>query len=172
MAVGSKPGPIKTAHQTLAGLTYPIINMLIFRHHTCSDVIELDEATGYWRPIADDDRPSVGALGVAHLDGYDLCGSYTIEGGRRYCMYWAKDHRFALMLPSAEVIYICKHEEGRIEMLTPGIRCEIEDSRSADGQMRQGFSRVRVLDKNRALAQAYGPAQKTCVPLYFSRVAT
>lgn len=121
--------------------------MWIYRHHSCSDVINLDEESGRWQPVADDDRPRVSALGMVHRDSYPICGSYTIEDKQRYCMYWADGKRFAFMLPNGKVVDICrKHPSGRIEILTSGIHCEIEPARNLDGRLHQGFNRVRLLD--------------------------
>lgn len=130
--------------------------MWIYRHHPCSDVIDLDESSGRWRPVADDDRPRIGALSIAHRDSYPICGSYTIEDEQRYCMYWADGKRFAFMMPNGKVVDICrKHPNGRIEILTPGIHCEIEPAIHAGGRLRQGFSRVRLLaEKEQLLFEA------------------
>lgn len=123
--------------------------MWIYRHHSCSDVIDLDEASGRWHPVADSERPRVGALSMVHRASYPICGSYTIEDDRRYCMYWVEGSRFSFMLPDGKVIDVCrKHPDGRFEFITPGLRCEISPARYADGRLRQGFSHVLFLDQS------------------------
>ena len=121
--------------------------MWIYRHHSCSDVVDLDESSGRWQPVSDDDRPRVGALSMVNRANYPICGSYTVEDGRRYSMYWAEAKRFAFMTPDGAVIDIClKQPNGAIDLLVPGLRVEIAPASYADGRLRQGFQHVQIID--------------------------
>lgn len=120
--------------------------MYIYRHHTASDVIDLDPETGRWTPVADADRPPVGALAVTYRDAYPIRGSYTEEGGKRYCMYWTSDSRFEFLPANQAPISIGQRcADGSTKMDDLGMRCTIEPAKYNDGRLRQGFSRFTLV---------------------------
>lgn len=64
--------------------------MLIYRHHTANDIIDLDDATGRWVPVPElsGEPLSVGAAGIVLRFDEPVRGSYTIENDKRCCLYW------------------------------------------------------------------------------------
>lgn len=121
--------------------------MYIYKHHTSSDVIDLDPDTGRWAPVADADRPLVGALGVTYRDTYPIRGSYTEEDGKRYCMYWTNDRQFEFLPANQRPILICRRSpDGSTKMNDLGIRCTTEPAKYSDGRLRQGFSKFKLVD--------------------------
>ena len=118
--------------------------MWIFKHHTCADIIDLDHASGQWRPIAESEKPK-GAKALADLP---VRGSYTEESGKKFFCYWTDDQKFVFRTFEGAVIEICRENEvGRTELLNPGLHCDISPARYQDGRLRQGFSDVRLVNK-------------------------
>lgn len=119
------------------------MDMWLYHHHTCSDLIDLDPDTGRWRHVQDEERPK-GARVLADLP---VQGSYLEEDGKRFYKYWTDDGRSVFSTSDGCVIEICrKHADGRIEMLVPGLRCEITPARLPSGQLRPGHSDVCLRD--------------------------
>ena len=117
--------------------------MWLYQHHTCSDLIDLDPETGRWRHVRDEEKPK-GAHVLADLP---VQGSYLEEDGRRYFSYWTDDGRFVFSTSTDCVIEICrKHADGRIEMLVPGLHCDIAPSQLPDGRLHPGHSDIRLKD--------------------------
>lgn len=117
--------------------------MWLYQHHTCSDLIDLDPDTGRWRHVHDEEKPK-GARVLADLP---VQGSYLEEDGRRYCSYWTDDGHFVFSTSTGCVIEICrKHADGRIEMLVPGLHCDIAPTQLPDGRLHPGHSDIRLKD--------------------------
>lgn len=117
--------------------------MWLYLHHTASDIIDLNPATGHWRPVDDSEKPA-GALVLADLP---IRGGYTIEGDKRYFNYWTADKKFVFRTDHDLEFEICqKRSDDSIVMLAPTLDCTIVPSRYSDGRLRQGFSQVRLLD--------------------------
>ena len=119
--------------------------MWLYRHHTCGDIIDLDHVTGRWRPVDDDEKPA-GARVLADLP---VRGGYEIEDGKYYFTYWSDDEAFIFRTPENDIFEICrKTPDGTIIESQPGLHVEIEPSKYGDGRLRQGYSDVRLLDKD------------------------
>jgi hypothetical protein len=122
------------------------VTMYIYKHHTSSDVIDLDPDTGRWTPVADPDRPLVGALGITCRDAYPIRGSYTKEDGKRYCMYWTSDRHFEFLPANQAPISIAQRgADGSTKMDDIGMRCTIEPAKYSDGRLRQGLSKFKLV---------------------------
>lgn len=117
--------------------------MWLYQHHTCSDLIDLDPDTGRWRHVQDEEKPK-GARVLADLP---VKGSYLQETDKRYYSYWTDDGRFVFSTSDGCAIEICrKHADGRIEMLVPGLHCDITPTKLPDGRLRPGYSDVSLKD--------------------------
>jgi hypothetical protein len=117
--------------------------MWLYKHHTSSDIIDLDHETGRWRPVDDSEKPR-GARVLADLP---VAGSYEDEGDRRYYCYWTPDSKFVFRTPDNKVLELYKKlPDGSVIELVPGLRCEIEQAKFHDGRVRQGVNEVRLLD--------------------------
>lgn len=117
--------------------------MWLYQHHTCSDLIDLDPDTGRWRHVQDEEKPK-GARVLADLP---VKGSYLQETDKRYYSYWTDDGRFVFSTSDGCAIEICrKHADGRIEMLVPGLHCDITPTKLSDGRLRPGYSDVSLKD--------------------------
>ncbi len=119
--------------------------MWLYRHHTASDIIDLDHSTGRWRPVVDSEKPA-GAKVLADLP---VVGSYEIEDGKHFYKYWTADSRFVFRSFDNQVFEICQERpDGSIFMQDPGQRCTIEPARYGDGRLRQGLSEVKLISGN------------------------
>lgn len=122
--------------------------MWLYRHHTASDLIDLDHETGRWRPVTEDERPT----GATRLVELPVVGSYEIEDAKRFYKYWTPDGRFFFRSSDGKLIEIChKQKGGSIVMPDPGMHCTIEPARHGDGRLRQGLSVVKILSGSGAL---------------------
>jgi len=116
--------------------------MWLYQHHTCSDLINLDPSMGRWRHVLDEEKPKGKVLADLPVQGRDL-----EENGKRYYKYWTDDGRFVFSTSDGCAIDICrKHADGRIEMLVPGLHCEIAPTKLPDGRLRPGYSDVSLKD--------------------------
>jgi hypothetical protein len=114
----------------------------LYRHHTASDIIDLDHETGRWRLVLDADKPA-GAKVLADLP---IAGSYEVEGDKHYFAYWAADGRFCFRTFDNQVFEVCqKLPDGSILMRDPGRHCTIEPARYGDGRLRQGMSQFKLI---------------------------
>lgn len=117
--------------------------MWLYRHHTCSDLIDLDHASGRWRPVDDTEKPP-GARVLADLP---VRGSYTLVDDKRYCNYWTDDGRYVFRLPDDTVFALYRADaDGALSSLIPGVHCTIDPATHGDGRARPGLSRFRLLD--------------------------
>lgn len=119
------------------------MNMWLYQHHTCSDLIDLDPETGRWRHVLDEEKPKSARV----LADLPVKGSYLQEDGKRYFAYWTDDGRFVFSTSDGCAIDICRKQgDGRIEMLVPGLHCDIAPTKLSDGCLRPGYSDVRLTD--------------------------
>ncbi len=117
--------------------------MWLYKHHTCSDIIDLDHESGRWRSVSDSEKP----LGAKVLADLPVHGSYTDEDGRRYYCYWTDDARFIFRTFDNKIFEVChKDSSGRIDYSPEGLRCELSPSHYSYGILRQGYSDVRLLN--------------------------
>lgn len=116
--------------------------MWLYRHHTASDIIDLDHETGRWRLVLDADTPA-GAKVLADLP---IAGSYEIEDDKHYFACWAPDGRFCFRTFDNQVFEVCqKQPDGSILMRDPRRHCTIEPARYGDGRLRQGMSQFKLV---------------------------
>lgn len=116
--------------------------MWLYKHHTASDIIDLNHETGQWRPVPREERPK-GARVLADLPVH---GSYEEVDGKHYFKYWTDDNRYVFRTYDGEVFEICrKLSDGSTVMATPGLHCVIEPAKYADGRLREGMSDVSLV---------------------------
>ncbi|KAA3653743.1 MAG: hypothetical protein DWQ11_07130 [Proteobacteria bacterium] len=119
--------------------------MWLYRHHTCSEIIDLDHETGRWHLVDDSEKPA-GARVLADLP---VRGGYEVEGEKYYFSYWTDDGAFVFRTPENDVFEICREShDGTITESNPGMRLEIEPAKYSDGRLRPGYSDVRLRDGN------------------------
>jgi hypothetical protein len=117
--------------------------MWLYKHHTCSDIIDLDHESGRWRSVSDSEKPH----GAKVLADFPVHGSYTDEDGKRYYCYWTDDARFTFRTFDNKIFEIChKDSNGQIDYSPEGLRCELSPSHYSDGRLRQGYSDLRLVN--------------------------
>lgn len=117
--------------------------MWLYKHHTCSDIIDLNHQTGHWRPVDASEKPK-GARVLADLP---VRGSYTDVDGKRFYSYWTDDERFVFRAFDGYNIELCrKLPDGTVLESSPGLHCIIEPATYQDGRLRQGWSDVSLVD--------------------------
>lgn len=107
--------------------------MILYRHHSLDDLIDLDDISGAMRELAEDDpaTPHPGGLPVTMRADASVCGSYTIEDGRRCCLYWHHD-QLILRTPEQCRLALFRREADRLLTdLLPGGAIAMQ----ADGDM-------------------------------------
>jgi hypothetical protein len=120
--------------------------MQIYRHHTADDVIELDQATGMWHYVDEDDAISPGELAIAWRHSYPVSGSYTIESEHRYCMYWTTAKVLLLRTPDEKEYPLFRYlGDQRYEDLRHGMTVELGAAHERDGSTRAGYSTFRLV---------------------------
>ena len=119
--------------------------MWLYKHHTCSDLIDLDHDTGRWRPVDDSEKPP-GARVLADLP---VRGSYTDVGDKRFYSYWTDDQRFIFRTYDGQVFELCrKLANGTVVESSPGLRCVIEPAKYSDGRLMPGKSSVSLVSSD------------------------
>ena len=117
--------------------------MWLYRHHTCSDLIDLDHESGRWRPVDESEKPP-GAKVLADLP---VRGSYAIVDDKRYCNYWTDDGLYVFRASDDAVFKLFRTDaDGAVTSLMPGARGVIEPATHGDGRARHGLSRFRLMD--------------------------
>jgi len=117
--------------------------MWLYQHHTCDEIIDLDHATGRWRPVADLEKPKSARV----LADLPVRGSYTVEDDRRYFSYWTDDEHFVFRADDGKMVEVChKLPNGVVVMPDPGLKCVISPARYGDGRFRQGRSEVKLIN--------------------------
>lgn len=117
--------------------------MWLYKHHTCSDIIDLDHDTGLWRLVGEDEKPPRPYV----LADLPIAGGYTVEDSKYYMSYWTVDQKFVFRVSDGKVFEICqKKPDGTIIEFHPGWHIDIVPSQYSDGRLRQGYSDVRLQD--------------------------
>jgi hypothetical protein len=120
----------------------------LYRHHTCSDIIDLDHESGRWRPVDESEKPP-GARVLADLP---VRGSYTVEDERRFFKYWTDDDRFVFRVDDGTLIEVCRQlADGTTIVSQPGLHCTIAPAKHLDGRLRPGLSTVTLANAEGAL---------------------
>lgn len=123
--------------------------MLLYHHHTADDVIELNDATGSWRPVAEADHISPAELAIAYRHSYPICGSYTIENDQRYFLYWTPGKVLVFRTPEGVRHELFKYiAEEKYRDLMNGARVTLTASTFRDGRLNPGFSDFKLIDKH------------------------
>ncbi|MCM5680560.1 hypothetical protein M8A51_13590 [Schlegelella sp. S2-27] len=116
--------------------------MWLYKHHTASDIIDLNHETGQWRPVADEEKPKSARV----LADLPIRGSYEEVNGKPYFKYWTDDNRHVFRTFDGKVFEICrKLPDGSTIEATPGLHCVIEPAKYADGRLREGMSDVSLV---------------------------
>ena len=87
-----------------------------------SDLIDIDVANGHWQRLPDDpdELSVVGSASIVQREDASVRGSYTIENGRRYCLFWTDEHELVFMTPDSQSVRLFKREaNGALTDLAP-----------------------------------------------------
>lgn len=128
--------------------------MLIYRHHTASDVIDLDDATGRWVPVPEQNGEPlfVGAAGIALRFDEPIRGSYTIENDKRCCLYWNDAAELVFRTPDERRLPLFRRDpDGRLHDLMPRLCVDLQPALDADGNTISGISVFTLRDGEREL---------------------
>lgn len=123
--------------------------MLIYRHHTAVDKIDLNDRTGNWVPVEerDDDTLMVGLMTMAQRADYVIRGSYTIENDKRCSFYWNDDRELVFRPPDNRRLVMMRREAGaRLVDLMPGMTVQLQPATYGDGRAMPGMSTFRLTD--------------------------
>lgn len=118
--------------------------MLVYCHHTGGDVIDLDEVSGTWFSVDMRDHVAAGRLAVWERCKHPVAGSYTIEDGKRYALFWNGAGELVFLTPDNARYVLFQHVGGgRFEDRMDGIKFELREINMA-GQ-RDGCSEFRLV---------------------------
>lgn len=124
--------------------------MYIYRHHTADNLIDMDDSTGRWVPVdEDDDDPIfVGSMSIVLRADFEVRGSYTIENEKRCCFYWTDDSELVFRTPDNQRISFFRRERGgRLIDVMPQIRVNLQPSMYGDGRVVPDMSTFSLIDK-------------------------
>lgn len=108
--------------------------LILYRHHTDDDLVELDPETGQWHHIDEDDHPSPGCLSIAQRHSYPVRGSYTVENGCRYCLYWDRNQILVLLTADEQRYKLFQFDaDQRYRDLRAGLRIELDADAARPG---------------------------------------
>lgn len=143
--------------------------MQIYRHHTADDTIELDQSTGLWHYVEEDDAVSPGELAIAWRHSYPVAGSYTIEEGHRYCMYWSAAKVLLLRTPDEKEYPLFRYLGGqRYQDLRHGMRVELGAAHERDGSTRAGYNTLRLVGADGSVLHEMSYHAQPYLDLYLS----
>ena len=121
----------------------------IFHHSTVSDFIDIDVASGHWQPLPDDrdDLSVVGCASIVQRENASVRGSYAIENGRRYCLFWTDEPELVFMTPDSQCIRLFRREtNGALTDLAPRLRVQLEPATDDDGRDMPGMNTFSLHD--------------------------
>lgn len=122
--------------------------MLIYPHHTVAGLIDLDDRSGRWQPVGDvqGEPILVGLMPLAYRLDYEVRGSFAVEDGRRYCLYWNEEDELVFRTQDERRIVLFRREaHGGLRELLPGAHVTLEPAVHRDGKERSGFNIFRLL---------------------------
>lgn len=94
----------------------------LYHHVSAGDFIDIDDASGDQTEVPEDQCEPASALSIAHRHDYPIGGSYTVEEGRRYALYWIGDI-LVLRTPDGRRHRLFQHAgERRFVALAPGVQ--------------------------------------------------
>lgn len=103
--------------------------MYLFAHYTAADVIDLDDLTGNWAPILDDDDEPlmVGQMSMLQRADFSVRGSYTVEHEKRCFFYWTDDNELVFRTPDERRFGLFRREnDGKLIELIPGMSVDLQ----------------------------------------------
>lgn len=121
----------------------------IFHHSTVSDFIDIDVASGSWQLLPDDpDDPSVvGCASIVQRENTEVRGSYTVENGRRYSLFWTDEHELVFMTPDSQRVRLFRRETtGALTDLAPHLRVQLKPATDGDGRDMPGMNTFSLHD--------------------------
>lgn len=121
----------------------------IFHHATVSDVIDIDVASGRWQPLPEDldERSVVGSASIMQRENASVRGSYTVENGRRYCLFWTDEHELVFMTPDSQCVRLFRHEtNGALTDLAPQLHVQLDPATDGDSRDMPGMNTFTLHD--------------------------
>lgn len=130
--------------------------MLIYRHHTCCDIIDIDDKTGRWMPVEeDDDNPIiVGQMTMAQRAEFEIGGSYAIENDRRFYFHWTEQGELVLRTDDLRLALLRRAPDGGLIELRPHITVDLRPATYGDGRTMPGMCAFTVSDGDKVLIEA------------------
>jgi hypothetical protein len=124
--------------------------MLIYRHHTVDDIIDLDDDTGRWKPVIEDrSNPiMVGVMPLAKRMSFEIRGSYTIENEKRYCVYWNDHQELVFRTDDARFVWFERDGDGGLLDLMNGATIDLQPATYGDGRAIPDMSVFSVTDSH------------------------
>ncbi len=122
--------------------------MLIYRHHTCVDIIDLDDRTGRWTPVdRNGGRPIiVGQQSMAQRAWSRIGGSYAVENDRRFYFFWNEDGELVLRTDDLRLALFRRAPDGGLLELRPQLSVDLRPAHYGDGRAMPGMSTFTVSD--------------------------
>lgn len=114
-----------------------------------SDFIYIDVATGRWQPLQDgfDELSVIGCASITQRETALVRGSYTIENGRRYCLFWTDEHELVFMTPDSQCVRLFKREgDGALTDLAPRLHVQLKPATDGDGRDMPGMNTFSLHD--------------------------
>lgn len=127
--------------------------MLIYRHHTVVEIIDLDDDTGQWVPVEkNEDNPiMVGLMPMAMRADFEVRGSFTVESEKRYYFYWNDQHELIFRTSNERVCLLRRGVDGGLIDLMPGLVVDLEPATYGDGRAMLNMSVFAMTDPDSGL---------------------
>lgn len=127
--------------------------MLIYRHHTCSDIIDIDDKTGRWTPVEDDDDNPiiVGLMTMAQRAEFEIGGSYAVEDDRRFYFHWTEEGELVLRTDDLRLALFRRAPGGGLVEFFPQLEVELRPATYGDGRNMPGMCTFTVSDGSKRL---------------------
>lgn len=124
--------------------------MLIYRHHTVDDIIDLDDKTGHWLPIVEDkDNPiMVGVMPLAKRMNFVIRGSYAIENDQRYCLYWNDEQELVFRAEDKRFVWFKRGTDGGLMDLMGEVVLDLQPASYSDGRAIPNMSAFTLTDSH------------------------
>jgi hypothetical protein len=123
--------------------------MHIYRHHTAVDVIDLDDRTGLWLPVAEEDGEPIftGSMPISMRADFSIRGSYAIENEKRCSFYWTDDGELVFRTPDNQRFCLFRREPGGILIdLMPNVSADLQPATYSDGRAIPDMSTFSLVD--------------------------
>jgi len=121
--------------------------MLIYRHHTGGDKIDIDDRTGRWVPVeVEDGTIIVGLMSMGQRARFEVGGSYAIENDRRFYFFWNEEGELVLRTDDLRLALFRLAPNGGLVELLPQLSVELRPARYGDGRAMPGMSTFTVSD--------------------------